>query len=204
MAMQKRAIETREKIVAAAAQVFSEMSFAEASMADILKLAGVTQGSLYFHFDSKTDLAYEVVRRQHEKAYSLGSARLNSEASAAENLVGISYDLATALMNEPVMRAGLRLVTESINVFVKPVVKPYVDWIEICKVLLQRAVENGETKKPLDIDSASVVVISSFTGTHVVASALGALPELLERLDRMWELLLPSLGLENPAKPARS
>lgn len=199
MAMQKRAIETREKIVAAAAQVFADMSFAEASMADILKLAGVTQGSLYFHFDSKTALALEVVRRQHEKSMTLGTARLESNAAEIPTMIGLSYDLAEALVSEPVMRAGLRLSTESVNVFEEPVTKPYEDWIAFCQMLLERAIEKNGSKKDLDVEAAAIVVISTFTGMHVVASALDSLPELCDRLDGMWNILLPGLGLEVPS-----
>lgn len=168
-------------------------------MADILKLAGVTQGSLYFHFDSKIDLAYEIVKRQHDLAFALGTARVNSTDPGVQSMIGISHDLGEALITEPVMRAGLRLVTESINVFNEPAVKPYVDWIEVGRILLKRAVAESGSNKELDIDSAASVVIGSFTGTHVVASALDALPELHERIDAMWGFLLPGLGLQMPA-----
>ena len=65
MVTQARAHATRESIVRGAGQVFSDASYSSAKLGDVIAAAGVTQGALYFHFDSKRDLALEVIRRQH-------------------------------------------------------------------------------------------------------------------------------------------
>ncbi|PDQ34105.1 MAG: hypothetical protein B5766_12785 [Candidatus Lumbricidophila eiseniae] len=61
MAEQARALATREKIVESAAQLFSTTNYHVATMAGLAHAAGVTQGALYFHFDSKVALAQEIV-----------------------------------------------------------------------------------------------------------------------------------------------
>ena len=47
---------TRERILAAALDLFSELSFAGATTRDIAARAGVTQGLLNYHFSSKDEL----------------------------------------------------------------------------------------------------------------------------------------------------
>lgn len=48
--------QTRQRIVAAAADAFAEGGFAGTSTRDIAERAGVTQGLLTYHFDSKDEL----------------------------------------------------------------------------------------------------------------------------------------------------
>ncbi|MFD6749883.1 TetR family transcriptional regulator, partial [Streptomyces anthocyanicus] len=57
MAKQDRAIRTRQTILDAAAQVFEKQGYQAATITEILKVAGVTKGALYFHFQSKEELA---------------------------------------------------------------------------------------------------------------------------------------------------
>src|SRR5690242_8743292 len=47
---------TRERILAAALDLFSELSFAGATMRDIAAQAGVTQPLVNYHFSSKDEL----------------------------------------------------------------------------------------------------------------------------------------------------
>lgn len=53
---QKRALETRERILDSAIEVFHERGVARPSLSDIAELAGVTRGAVYGHFDNKADL----------------------------------------------------------------------------------------------------------------------------------------------------
>lgn len=53
---QKRALETRERILDCAIDVFHERGVARPSLSDIAELAGVTRGAVYGHFENKADL----------------------------------------------------------------------------------------------------------------------------------------------------
>jgi AcrR family transcriptional regulator len=50
-------------LVSAAAQVFAEQGVAGTSVSDIVKAAGVAQGTFYLYFDSKDDVVLAVVER---------------------------------------------------------------------------------------------------------------------------------------------
>ena len=56
VAKQQRAIETRSQIINAAAQVFAASGYVSTSLNEIVRVADVTQGALYFHFGSKSEL----------------------------------------------------------------------------------------------------------------------------------------------------
>jgi AcrR family transcriptional regulator len=53
---------TRQRIVAAAVELFGEHGFDATSVNQVVARAGVAKGALYHHFDSKDDLLYEVYR----------------------------------------------------------------------------------------------------------------------------------------------
>src|SRR5271170_585848 len=59
---------TRERILTAAERLFAEHGFSSVSMPRIAKASGITAGAIYKHFDSKSDLFFEVVRRAVQSA----------------------------------------------------------------------------------------------------------------------------------------
>jgi TetR/AcrR family transcriptional repressor of nem operon len=72
------AAQNRERIVAAAAQLFRERGFAGIGVADLMREAGLTHGGFYGHFGSKEDLIAEASGRALTRTLELWS-------KAAEN-----------------------------------------------------------------------------------------------------------------------
>ncbi|MBV9293559.1 MAG: TetR/AcrR family transcriptional regulator [Frankiales bacterium] len=56
------AAETRERLLRAAADVFAQRGYDGTRVADIAKAAGVSNGALYAHFDSKAELLVGALR----------------------------------------------------------------------------------------------------------------------------------------------
>ncbi|MTD27076.1 multidrug efflux transporter transcriptional repressor AcrR [Erwinia sorbitola] len=56
----QQAQETRNQIIDAAIERFSEYGVSKTSLADIASSAGVTRGAIYWHFKNKTDLLNEI------------------------------------------------------------------------------------------------------------------------------------------------
>lgn len=75
----------RESILVAAVQVFSERGVAGASIAEITRRAGVSQGLLNYHFGSKEQLIAAVMDRWFDTL--LGLAQV--EGTADERLAGV-------------------------------------------------------------------------------------------------------------------
>lgn len=203
MAQQQRATETKESLVNAAAVVFGRQGYRATTLRDITREAAVTQGALYFHFDSKQELAEEIIRRQHAMSSGAGASFLASTESGLTSIVRLSGELAAQILTEPVVRAGLRLSTESADDLAGAAAAPYRDWIGACRILLERAAAVGETREGLDLDAAAELVISSFTGAQFVSAALTGSEDLLERLERMWPVLLAGI-VRSPEHPVLS
>ncbi len=56
-------LETKEKIERAALRLFVRQGINGTSIRDVAKLAGVSQGAMYNHYDSTEDLAFELFAR---------------------------------------------------------------------------------------------------------------------------------------------
>ncbi len=73
--------ETRKRLLRCAKDEFLEKGFEKASLRRICQRAGLTTGAVYFFFDSKEDLFYQIVgdvaRHLEELGRSLSSAELN-------------------------------------------------------------------------------------------------------------------------------
>jgi TetR/AcrR family transcriptional repressor of nem operon len=67
------AAQNRERIVAAAAQLFRERGFAGIGVADLMREAGLTHGGFYGHFGSKEDLIAEASGRALTRSLELMS-----------------------------------------------------------------------------------------------------------------------------------
>lgn len=89
--------ERRAQILDAARQVFSEKGFSEARVSDVAARAGVSQGTIYWYFDSKDDLFMATFEAWIEGALLPTFAEIAaSQISASEKLYRCSH--ATAQM----------------------------------------------------------------------------------------------------------
>ncbi len=193
---QERAVQTRESLLRAAADVFDEVGFAGASISRILKRAGLTAGALYFHFDSKEDLARAVMNAQPRSIVPW------LESEGLQRLVDITMVWAYQLRVDPLLRAGVRLTGEQGSFGVKDAA-PYQEWSQIMTECLESARERGELQAGVEPAELAEFVVEACTGMQMYSAvASEARADLSERAVRMWRLLLP--GVAVPAVVART
>ncbi|MFD4960394.1 ScbR family autoregulator-binding transcription factor [Microbacterium sp. NPDC058389] len=191
--MQQRAAETRQAIIEAAADLFARDGYRATGLRDIVNRASVTQGAFYFHFDSKNDVAEEIIRQQHATSIATTQAVMSSNESGLISIVRLSDALAEQVVNDATVRAGLRLSTENADELSAAAVLPYRDWLAAARVLLERARMRGELREGLDLDTAAELVIGAFSGTQFLSAILGGPDRLRDRLNRMWRVLFVAL-----------
>ncbi|MGF6831923.1 AcrR family transcriptional regulator [Paenarthrobacter sp. TE4293] len=190
--MQQRAQDTRLSVIEGAARVFAEIGYGNASLADITKRAGVTKGALYFHFTSKRELALAVIDEQHAMVQAAGSDIVASHRPALEKLIGLCRMFGQQLLDEPIVRGGIRLTFEA-SAFQADVSGPYQDWITTAQQLLAQAQAEGDVRSDLDPAAFARYLIASFTGVQMVSEVLTAREDVMARIDHMWEFMLPAL-----------
>ncbi|MET1020519.1 MAG: ScbR family autoregulator-binding transcription factor [Microterricola sp.] len=199
MAQQDRAIQTRERIVTGAATAFYRVGYADASIATIAETAGVTKGALYFHFNSKEEIARAVIDEQHRRV-TVSAAEIfeaTATVSPAETMMLMCADLAGWLVNDVVVRAGIRLTTGG-AIFDPPTRAPYDDWLATFEDLVGRAVGAGEFRQSTDPARLAHFIIPSFTGVQLLSDVLTNMDDLKMRVGELWDVLLAAF-----AEPAR-
>jgi len=84
--LSRKGVETRQKLLLAAEQVFGELGYHDASIVKVTEAAGVGQGTFYLYFASKKEIFDELirdlnrrVRRTMKEASVQGQTRLESE-----------------------------------------------------------------------------------------------------------------------------
>ncbi|WP_430330826.1 ScbR family autoregulator-binding transcription factor [Rhodococcus sp. ACT016] len=191
MLKQERAVITRNQIVKGAAEMFDRAGYERASLAEIVDLSGITKGALYFHFKSKDDLASVVIEEQHAISMTAVQAIADSGAPALEQLVMFCYEMGRQIVEDPVVRAGIRLTLE-MSAEGSPE-KPYAEWIDSCERVAHAAVEEGDVLDTIDPAELGRFIVSSFTGLQLVSNVLTGRQDLYERIDQMLKLLLPGI-----------
>ncbi len=142
MAQQPRALATRAQIVRGAAEVFDRFGYEGARLSEITDAAGMTKGALYFHFSSKEDLARFVIAEQHRISISAVEAIGGEPVSALEQIVMLCHEMARQIVEDPIVRAGIRITLE-LSADDRGPAGPYLDWIAACQGLAVRAVSEG-------------------------------------------------------------
>lgn len=195
MITQPRALVTRDAILRGAAEVFGARGYGLASIADIAATAGLTKGALYFHFASKDELAFAVIAEQHRRTMAASAAILAEARPALESMVLLSRSLGHQLLEDPVVRAGIRLTTDVASAD-QPIVEPYEDWFGALEDLTRRAIDEGDVSAHVDPAMFAHFVSPAFTGVQLVSATLTGRADLLQRVREMWVVLLPGIVAE--------
>jgi AcrR family transcriptional regulator len=185
---QARALQTRRTVIVAAAKVFERNGFAAATIAQILSEAGVTKGSLYFHFDSKESLARAIIDEQTDWR----EGQVEDRGSALERLIALSRRFAEALVDDPLVRASIRLTIER-TALGEGVVAAYQGWLDAVTDLLHQAHDEGDLVATANVEATAYVITSAMTGMQLLSEAMTGREDLLARVDDFWRVLLPGL-----------
>ncbi|MBP8533257.1 ScbR family autoregulator-binding transcription factor [Streptomyces sp. MK37H] len=183
---QERAVRTRNLIMRAAAELFDEEGYEGASVSRIVKRAGVTLGAMYFHFDSKQDLAREVMNAQPYVIEPL------LKSSGLQRLVDITLVWAHRLQTDPMLRAGVRLAVEQ-DRFGMHDSTSFEGWKDIMVSHLEVARAEGNLREGVSTEEVAQFVVGACTGMQLYSQLVTGREDLMERTCAMWRLLLPAL-----------
>lgn len=191
MAQQARAVQTRQQIVVAAANLFSRVGFERARLNDIVGESGLTRGAIYFHFQSKDELAKIVVDQFQTTSIEAVAEIAATGQCAMCQIVMLNREMGRLLTADPVMRAGIRLTIE-LNSGEGPV-PAYLAWIEALHYLVSLGIHEGDVRAGITPKDAAVFIAGAFVGAQVLSQAVSGLEDLPERIERLTGFLLNAL-----------
>ncbi|MFG2313274.1 ScbR family autoregulator-binding transcription factor [Streptomyces sp. NPDC048566] len=187
MAKQDRAIRTRHSILVAAASVFEERGYQAATITDILTTAGVTKGALYFHFQSKEDLAYGVMAAQGRHMGTVPS-RVCKTQEVIDTVLLQTY----RLQKDPMVRAGVRLAMDQQATELDRGTS-FQDWSTGITKLLQQAQQQGELLPHITPSDTADLLVGAYAGIQAMSQALTNYTDLDHRTTVLLHHTLPNI-----------
>jgi TetR/AcrR family transcriptional repressor of nem operon len=176
--MAGKGVQTRERIVERAAQVFSERGFFGSSMTDLLAATGLKKGGLYNHFESKEQLALA----SFDYAVGLVEARyraaLAGKTGAVERLLAIA-DVIRSLVDDPALRGGCPILNTAIEADdTMPALRTracaaMTGWQRLIGATVKNGVASGELKDGTDPYVVATVVTATLEGAVFLSKLYG-------------------------------
>ena len=194
MARQVRSEVTRRKIVGAAIDVFSEVGYAAAGRSAIIERAGMTKGALYHHFDSMESLTAAIIDEGSQLLLDSLNTMSGSSAHALENMVHGTFVVADLFDSDKVARIAEQLLFAS-GKLNESASHAYANWLAAMAAEARRAIAEGDLREGLDPEHISESIIGAMFGTRLLSQATSG-GDLIGRMTRMWELLLPAIVTE--------
>jgi AcrR family transcriptional regulator len=186
VAEQVRAIRTRQAILSAAAKIFEERGYQAATISEILSAAGVTKGALYFHFQSKEDLAFGVLNAQNQ------TLLIPDRPTKVQEIVDIVVLHTYRLQTDPMVRAGVRLTMDQLAQGLDRS-GPFRSWAVPVRERLEKAQRQGELLPHVDPAETADVIVGAYAGIQSMSQALTDYADLVSRVTALLRHLLPSI-----------
>jgi len=192
MARQARSELTRQKIITAAVDLFSEHGYPATGLGDIIARAEMTKGALYYHFDSKESLAEAIIDDGGSAMLTTFRVITETSSPALENTIHGLFVVADFTRSDKVAQIGMQLLRtfSGINAAATRV---YTSWLEELTAQLNQAADEGDLREGLDIAGAAEVILGSMLGAEALSRATATGTDLRERVARTWDLLLPAV-----------
>ncbi|WP_336086423.1 TetR family transcriptional regulator [Nocardia sp. SSK8] len=193
---QERARRTRAAIIKSAAVEFGKSGYAAASLNRILEGSRATKGAMYFHFDSKEDLARAVLDTAVER-YRFCAERWLARADLGplDVLHGMVDEIALRLEHDTIVQAEYRLVIEpdfhrdAGNGGGRIVGRA-------TRVLAVRAIDDGQLRADADPDRFTRTLSAALAGQRYLVDPIanGSAADLRARFAEVLEVIVEAMA----------
>lgn len=187
MAKQARAEATRQKILDASVELFSDLGYGETGLADVLSRAGVSKGAFYYHFDSKEALATAIIDDFDRKAAIVVDGHFDMDSPKLAGLIEMTFGVQALMHRDPVTRVG-QMLSQALGQVSDAGSKLYSGWTQRFVEMVERLVEAGEIRKDVVVVDVAETIWSGVLGAHLLSAAIGDDP--YTRLARTWRVML--------------
>jgi TetR/AcrR family transcriptional repressor of nem operon len=169
-----KAVETRDRIIEQAAELFNQRGYAGTSMSDLMAATGLQKGGLYNHFASKDELAIaafdfavKLASQRHLKA-------LKGQRSSRDKLQAMvasftqSFEEMSAWGGCPLMNTAVD--SDDTHPQLRAKSQQAIDtWHELLRRITQKGMEAGEFSANTDPDEVATIIIAVLEGALVLA-----------------------------------
>ena len=158
--------DTRDEILEAALNMFSINNYHATSMSMIAEEAGVSKGTLYWHFDSKEDLFRELVLAGldyfHENYEKILSAELKAEEKIYEIIDFSIKMLAENIKLGNILQNNIQLISSE---FQKKMLERHKSAVAVIKLVIDQGIEE-DSFKTTNPHNTAVMILTLIFNSH--------------------------------------
>ncbi|MBV8927820.1 MAG: TetR/AcrR family transcriptional regulator [Mycobacteriaceae bacterium] len=193
MVRQARSEATRQKIIAAAVDLFSEVGYPATGLGDIIERAEMTKGALYYHFDSKESLATAIIEEAGATLLTAFQSIRESSSPALESIIHGVFVTANLLTTDKLARTGTQLL-RAFGEFNEAAARTYGKWVQEMTATARQAQVEGDVHADIEAAAVGELVVGAMIGGELISSATPDATDLPTRMRRSWEILLRAIA----------
>ncbi|MGJ7913112.1 TetR/AcrR family transcriptional regulator [Neobacillus sp. LXY-1] len=165
---------TKKYIIEQSSSLFNTNGYKSTSIAEIMKATGLQKGGIFYHFESKEDIA------KASFAYSLMKLKENylqaiqSKETALEQFQAFTSTFMTLLNNEiivggcPLMNAAIE--ADDSNILIEDSVRDgFAGLIDIIKSIIELGKSQHDIDEQIDSEQMAVFILSSLEGALAIS-----------------------------------
>jgi AcrR family transcriptional regulator len=195
MVRQARSEATRQRIVNAAVELFSEVGYQATGLGDIIERAQLTKGALYYHFDSKEALATAIIEEGADIALRAFRSISDPSSPALENMIHGIFVVADLTTSDKMVRTGTQLL-KAFGEFNAATALTHGHLLSEMVAQARQAIAEGDLRDALDPETVGEVIVGAMLGAELISNAASGGADLVDRVARIWTLLLPAIASE--------
>ena len=173
----KKPRDTKSEVLFAAARNFREKGYAAVSLRDIAKSAGLTTGSLYYHYRSKEEVVKEILELGHTNVRQEVERAISTIEATGESSDGISLDhadlirlavkahIACLFGEDNIPAANIRIFSQVPREVRADSLKSRHDYEALWENILRKAQQSGFLKAELDIPTTIPILFGAMNWT---------------------------------------
>ena len=164
---------TRERILLAAMELFRKHGFANTSLAQILERSSITKGGFYFHYKSKEELCFAVLKRTRDFWIKNVIAALDREPDARSRIRKMVETMTQMYRGDIFHGCALLAVLtaemmESQSEFAEQIKGIISEWQKSIVTILEQGRAEGLFRKDMDSEALALILIGCCQGTTMM------------------------------------
>jgi TetR/AcrR family fatty acid metabolism transcriptional regulator len=191
----------KEQILTAAERIFAGKGFADATVSEVAREAGLSDATIYEYFSSKEELLFSIPLQTTRKAAQELHTHLDYIRGAVNKIRGIIYGYLSFYQNHPDYASVLMLILKQNRKFLET--EAYQLIREVSR-MITRVLEEGiacdEFKPDTDPYLVRAVILGTIEHSVITWLLLGRPQNLLELADPLTDIVIEGIRKDKQPK----
>lgn len=176
-----------------AVRLFADNGYQDTTLKHIAKAADLTPGAFYYHFDSKEDLAAEIIDQGWPRVTQALDEHLRMPGAGLENVIAAAFAVIDTVNRDKMQWISFHLAM-AIGHMSPQGRKSYRKQVETLSAAMLSAFQDGEIRDGVTREEAGELLWITMTGTQLMSDALEQTgPVMFNRLGRAWKSALSNI-----------